>query len=71
VVSTALGAEGLPVRHGEHLILADRPEDFAAAVSRLLESPAERQRLGAAGRRLYEREFTWNRAWSNLATMGI
>lgn len=71
VVSTTLGAEGLPVRDGEHLVLADTPEAFAAAVSRLIESPAERQRLGRAGRQLYERQFTWEHGWDNLLTIGI
>jgi polysaccharide biosynthesis protein PslH len=36
VVSTTLGAEGLPVRDGEHLLIADSAEEFAAAVTRLL-----------------------------------
>lgn len=31
VVSTTMGAEGLPIRHGEHLLVADHPTDFAAA----------------------------------------
>jgi glycosyltransferase involved in cell wall biosynthesis len=35
VVSTRLGAEGLPVRAGEHFLQADRPEEFAAATALL------------------------------------
>src|SRR6202011_3427531 len=60
VVSTSVGAEGLPARHGENILLADSPESFAAAVTLLLESPIERQRIGRSGRERYEREFTWN-----------
>jgi polysaccharide biosynthesis protein PslH len=71
VVSTTLGAEGLPARDGENLILADEPGQFAAAVSALLESAALRKRLGSAGRHLYEREFTWDAAWLELAAAGI
>jgi glycosyltransferase involved in cell wall biosynthesis len=52
VVSTTLGAEGLGTRDGEHLLLRDTPDSFAAAVGRLLTSPEERARLGAAGRAL-------------------
>jgi glycosyltransferase involved in cell wall biosynthesis len=44
VVSTAAGAEGLPVTDGEHLLLADSADDFAAACRRLLADP----NLGAA-----------------------
>lgn len=66
VVSTKLGAEGLPVRPGENILIEDDPARFAAAVSSLLQSPECRLRIGAAGRRLYEREFTWQAAWDQL-----
>ncbi len=71
VVSTTLGAEGLPVSDGEHLLLRDTAESFAAAVSSLLASSEERRRLGLAGRSLLEREFTWPRAWEALADCGF
>jgi glycosyltransferase involved in cell wall biosynthesis len=71
VVSTSLGAEGLPAIDGEHLLLADNPEEFAAAVSRLLASPQLRDRVGRAGRQLYESQFTWPQAWERLAAIGI
>jgi polysaccharide biosynthesis protein PslH len=66
VVSTTLGAEGLPARHGEHLLLADGAADFAGAVSRLLACKNLRESLGGAGRLLLEKEFTWDRAWQSL-----
>jgi len=66
VVSTQLGAEGLPVRDGEHLLLADSAEDFAEAVSRLLANTDLRRKVGWAGRLLLEKEFTWETAWKNL-----
>jgi glycosyltransferase involved in cell wall biosynthesis len=71
VVSTAIGAEGLPARDGKHLLVADSATSFADAVSRLLESSEQRRRIGAAGRALYEQQFTWNRAWDVLAQHGI
>lgn len=45
VVSTPLGAEGLPVRHAEHILLADTPQQFAEQVLRLLTQPELRQQL--------------------------
>lgn len=66
VVSTSKGAEGLPARHGGNLLLADTGPAFAAAVSRLLGSPALRQRLGAEGRGLVEQQFTWEAVWKML-----
>jgi glycosyltransferase involved in cell wall biosynthesis len=54
-----MGAEGLPdLRGDEHLLLADTPRAFAAAVLRLLDEAALRQRLGAAGRTLAQR-YDW------------
>ena len=46
VVSTTMGAEGLPVRHGENIILADDPADFASQVVQLLRDPQRRAQLG-------------------------
>ena len=66
VVSTSLGAEGLPVRHGEQLLLADGGAEFAEAVSRLLASKELRGKVGRAGRLLLEKEFTWETVWKNL-----
>jgi glycosyltransferase involved in cell wall biosynthesis len=66
VVSTLLGAEGLPARHGENILLADGARSFAEAVVGLFASSAERERIAAAGRRAYERELTWNAAWQAL-----
>lgn len=66
VVSTRLGAEGLPVQSGDHLVLADRPEEMIASIERLLESYEERRKLGIAGRRLFEEAFSWESAWRAL-----
>jgi glycosyltransferase involved in cell wall biosynthesis len=66
VVSTTIGAEGLPARDGEHLLIADGGPAFAEAVTRLLENTNLRRQLGHAGRQLLEREFTWGAAWKQL-----
>jgi glycosyltransferase involved in cell wall biosynthesis len=58
VVSTSLGAEGLQVRSGDHLLLADGAEKVAEEVVRLLRSPELRVRLGAAARNLVETQFS-------------
>ena len=70
VVSTTLGAEGLGARDGEHLLLADDPDDFADAVLRLCKDSALRARLGDAGWELYHERFTWSAAWRKLDEAG-
>ena len=69
VVSTTLGAEGLDVRHGEHLLLADTPEDFAAACARLLEDSALRARLAANAHELWLARYTWAHAQAAVAAL--
>lgn len=59
VVSTSIGCEGLLVKHGEHLLVADSPEKFAQAVIQLLRDPVLRASLGQSGRVLVEEEYSW------------
>jgi glycosyltransferase involved in cell wall biosynthesis len=62
VVSTSIGAEGLPLVHGEHFLQADDARDFAGAVVSLLRDPERRKALGASGRRLVEEHYSWQHA---------
>jgi polysaccharide biosynthesis protein PslH len=59
LVSTRPGAEGIDVVDGEHVLLADAPEDFAARTAELLADPARRAALATAGRRLAEQRYEW------------
>jgi polysaccharide biosynthesis protein PslH len=59
VVSTTIGAEGLPVTHGNEIFLADTPEDFAEFSVRLLRDPALRRQIGNAARGLVETKYSW------------
>lgn len=58
VVSTPLGAEGLAVADGEHLLLAEEPQQFADAVVRLLEDGRLRSRLSESGRQLVLQKYS-------------
>ncbi len=61
VVSTRVGAEGLPVEDGVHLFLADDPAGFAERCLQLLEQPPLSQGISTAARRLVTAEFSWDR----------
>jgi len=50
-VASVASAGGVDAEPGRDLLVAGTPEEFAATVVRLLEDPAERRRLGDAGRR--------------------
>lgn len=72
VVSTPIGAEGLPAEDGVNIVLARSATDWVGTVVRLLDDPASRARLGAAGRETFERELCWPAAWERLdRSLGI
>jgi sugar transferase (PEP-CTERM/EpsH1 system associated) len=60
VVSTTIGAEGLPVTAGDNIVIADEPEAFADAVVRLVRDRDERERLETAARRLVVERYDWS-----------
>jgi polysaccharide biosynthesis protein PslH len=60
IVSTTLGAEGLEIEHGKHLLLADSPASFAEAVLTLMRNRTERRALGHEARRLVEGRYSWD-----------
>ncbi len=66
IVSTRLGCEGIAVTDGDHLLIADSPEEFSARIVELFESPERRQALADAGRRLAADEYTWDLAGERL-----
>jgi len=57
VVTTTIGNDGIGATPGQHLLVADSPIDFAAAVTRLLLDPAQRDRLGESARRFAAERF--------------
>ncbi|MEM1189321.1 MAG: glycosyltransferase family 4 protein [Pseudomonadota bacterium] len=66
VVATTLGAEGLGVRDGQELLLADEPEHFAAACRRLLTDRAYAAELSREARGLVSRKFSAHAVQSTL-----
>ncbi len=60
VVSTTIGAEGLPVRNEEHLLIADSPEDQAAAITRLLQNPHFASKLAGNALKWVREHGSWD-----------
>ncbi len=69
VVSTTLGAEGLDVRNGIDILIADTPADTSAAIRRLRDEPGLWRQLAAAGRELVLRQYDWKALGSRLFAM--
>jgi polysaccharide biosynthesis protein PslH len=60
IVSTTIGAEGLEVTDGEHLLMADSAEAIAAQIIRLLDNNALRKHLETQAREFVVQRYSWN-----------
>lgn len=60
VVSTTIGAEGLPVTGGADILLADDAAAFADAVVRLIRDQDERRQIETAARKLVVERYDWS-----------
>jgi glycosyltransferase involved in cell wall biosynthesis len=60
VVSTAIGAEGLPIRHGEHLLIADTADEQVSAICALLTDQARADLLAANALRHVQKHCSWD-----------
>lgn len=59
MVSTTLGCEGIDVQHEQHLLIADEPPAFAAAVLRLMDDQASGVELARRGYALVQERYRW------------
>jgi polysaccharide biosynthesis protein PslH len=69
LVSTSIGAEGLEVEHGRHLLIADTAGDFAVACQRLVQDPALASALAARGHALYRERYALPRVGTRIQAL--
>jgi glycosyltransferase involved in cell wall biosynthesis len=58
LVSTTLGAEGIPVVDGKHVLIADEPNSFADAIVRLLEDKSLANKLAKNCQDLVKEQYS-------------
>jgi glycosyltransferase involved in cell wall biosynthesis len=61
MVSTSIGAEGLPLTHEKHLFLADSEAEFAEYTVRLLKDENLRKQMGQTARQYVYDNFRWEK----------
>ena len=69
IISTRIGAEGIAVRDGENILLADTAGELAQAVNRVLSDEALAKQLRRNGRQWIEAQYDWRttyRAWDAI-----
>jgi polysaccharide biosynthesis protein PslH len=69
VVSSRVAAGGVDATVGEHLLAADSAEESCEAILGILDAPAERERLGQAGRLRVQSHHTWQAAMQRMDTI--
>jgi glycosyltransferase involved in cell wall biosynthesis len=60
IVSTSVGAQGLDVKDGTHILIADSHERFAEYVLNLLNDKNKALEMGRESRKLVESRYSWN-----------
>jgi polysaccharide biosynthesis protein PslH len=58
VVSTTLGAEGIPVEHGKDILIADDPQEFASSVVQIIKEQTLSKKLALNLHELVKREYS-------------
>jgi glycosyltransferase involved in cell wall biosynthesis len=66
VVSTSLGAEGIPASDGQNIILADRPDDFVKGIADLIGNTKLYQMIQKNARKLMEDHYAWEKGVARL-----
>ncbi|MCX7744810.1 MAG: glycosyltransferase family 4 protein [Flavobacteriales bacterium] len=69
VISTRKGAEGIPVIHGENILLADNPEDCMKSISQLIQTPGLYEHLSEQGIAFIQKNFSIDACVSIIHSM--
>jgi glycosyltransferase involved in cell wall biosynthesis len=66
VVTTNTAIQGISALNGEHLIVANTPEDFSKAILTLLNDEDRRRKLGIKAREFVKANYNWQRNITKL-----
>ena len=66
VVASRVAACGVDASSPQHLLVASTPEEYTAAILRVIQSPAERRRLSVAGRQRMLSHHNWDKSMQRL-----
>jgi len=69
IVSTSIGAEGLPVEDGQEIVLADTPQTFAGAIVKLIQQPNLANEIGKRAAAKVRQNFGWDKVAESFAAI--
>jgi glycosyltransferase involved in cell wall biosynthesis len=69
MVSTTIGAEGLPILDGEEILLRDTPQEFAEAVVKLMQDKNLAKKIGERAAQTVRQKFGWRKVTDDFAEL--
>jgi glycosyltransferase involved in cell wall biosynthesis len=69
IVSTTIGAEGVEVRPGKNILIADDPDDFSEAVVNVLKNRKLANALSISGRKWVEEKYSWQEVYHEIGNV--
>jgi glycosyltransferase involved in cell wall biosynthesis len=69
IISTSIGAEGIPCEHNKNIIIADTPENFAKELLDLLNNPDKVKRIQKEARKFAEENFSKEKVYLPLVKL--
>jgi polysaccharide biosynthesis protein PslH len=69
IVATTIGAFGYEAQHGEEILLADRPREFASACVRLLRDPELARAISERAHQRFLQRWTWDSCENTLGSL--
>lgn len=67
IISTTIGAEGLPLEDGKHIIIADDPNDFAEAVVKIMNDDKLNTSISENGYSLVTEKYSWEKVAADFS----
>lgn len=66
IVSSELGAHGIPIKNRENVIIAEEPSEIVNSITELLENAELFEKIRLNGRKLVEEKYAWEKGVETL-----
>lgn len=68
IVTTSVGAEGLAVKHLQHIAIANNPEETSSNIDRLLDDSSLWELIRDESRNIVKAKYTWKRVLGDMVS---
>jgi glycosyltransferase involved in cell wall biosynthesis len=66
LITTTIGAEGIPIVNGQDFLLADTSEEFTRQIENVFDDPVRAAEIGGNGRRVASKQYRWREIQDKL-----